>query len=105
MGGEIPTIPQDHSEVLADSGVEPALRRVAAKIVAARLEVPAIFFLELHRPFTNLFHTGTLLLQPIGTPLFGVERMHKLEQLFADPKNIERLIELIESYSEPKSSN
>ena len=72
------------------------LEKCAKRIVELRLETPALFFLEAHKPLTTLFHTGTLMLAPIASPLFGAERIHSLQTFLAERKNVERLIELIE---------
>lgn len=76
--------------------------RVAERIVSSGLEVPAVFFLELHRPFGTIFYHGALLLTPLAAPLFGIERMQHLQTLLADRQSIDRLLEAIEDYTVAK---
>lgn len=76
-----------------------ALDRLARKVVNRRLEAAVQFFLEAHLPFVTIFHTAGLLFEPIATPLFGAERVHSLNRLFSDRKNVEELLRRIEIYS------
>lgn len=78
---------------------EQTLEALANKIVALGWQAPATFFLEAHKPLNTIFHTGTLMLAPIAAPLFGAERIQNLQVILADPENVERLIKLIEEYS------
>ena len=87
---------------LSPEQLEAKLNHYAQKITNSGLAVPAAFFLELHLPLGNLLHTGTLMLEPITTPLFGAERISYLRELLADRKNIERLLELLEEKSKTK---
>ena len=73
------------------------LKKVANAISRMKLEMPAVFFLEAHKPLTTLCHTASLFLQPIATPLFGAERVNGLVEILADKNSIDKLIELIES--------
>jgi len=74
-----------------------ALLGIAEKIIKMRLQVPALFFLEIHKPLTTLAHTGSLFLQPLLSPVFGAERIESLNNVLAERKNIDNLIRLIES--------
>ena len=76
--------------------LETTLAQIADRIIALKLELPALLFLQLHLPLTTLAHTACLLCAPIASPLFGFERIKAVEELLSDRKNIERLIELIE---------
>ncbi len=80
------------------------LTPLARSIVTAQLEAPAVFFLELQKPVSGIFHTGLLLAEPIIGPLFGIERIKHFELLLSDRKNIECLISLIESFSNGNES-
>ena len=87
---------------LTPEQLEAKLDHYAQKITNSGLAVPAAFFLELHLPLGNVLHTGALVLEPITAPLFGAERISYLRELLADPKNIERLLELLELKSKNK---
>jgi hypothetical protein len=73
------------------------LKPLAERIVKARLDVPAVFFLELQKPVSELLHAGLMLSEPVTVPLFGIERIRHLEALFSNRTNIEYLIQMIES--------
>ena len=70
---------------------EDSISRLATKIVSKGLEVPAVFFLELHKPFTSLIQTTSIILTPLATPFFGAERIESLGRLLADQNSVERL--------------
>jgi len=69
-------------------------------IVARRLQVPALLFLEMNIPLTTVFHTALLAAEPLGTPLFGAERIEPLKNLLSDRKNIMNLVREIQCLSD-----
>lgn len=78
---------------------EDSLGKIADYIVNAKLETPALFFLEAHKPLSTVAHTAALALQPIAAPFFGVERVKTLQKVFEDRANIEKLMLMIEERS------
>lgn len=91
------------SDALADWG-EPMpheerdrLLSAAAAAVASRgLQTPAVFALEMHRPFGFLASQGALLFGPLFGPLVGIDRVHRFARLLAEPGAIDDLIARIE---------
>lgn len=93
----------------ADTNLDPAAaeRTAAAEltekfanaIAERRLEVPALLFLELHRPFLTIAHTSALFAQPFLTPFFGAEKIEGLLEFLNDRRNIEHLIAKIQQRS------
>ena len=81
------------------SKADDSIEKIAKKIVSLGLETPALFFLELHKPLYGVFYNLGLVAAPIATPLFGAERVHSLQDLLSDQKNVEALIKKIETYS------
>ena len=79
------------------------LEVLANKIADLGLEMPALLFLELHRPLTNIAHTIVLFAEPTFGPLFGLERVRTLRMILANPTNIDILISLLEARSTPKN--
>ena len=75
------------------------LNKIASRIVELRLESPALFFLEAQLPLNTIFYTSTLFLSPIVGPLFGIERVHKMQVILSDRSNIMKLMKLIELHS------
>lgn len=79
-----------------ESDISGIASRLAAQIVESHLDVPAMLFLEMHRPFANIFHTSVLFAQPFVTPFIGAERVEGLLTFLNNPQNIELLIAAIE---------
>ena len=82
-----------------NSDLDNTLDSIARRVVAAKLETPAVFFLELHKPLKGVAHTLGLFLEPMAAPFFGIERVEKYRVIFEKEENIEKLISLIESFS------
>jgi hypothetical protein len=78
------------------------LERAAAAVVRRRLETPAILFLELHRPLTNLGSQALILFTPLLGPALGLETLQKLTRLLEDRENLDRLIDRIETGAEER---
>jgi hypothetical protein len=69
----------------------------AAQAVRKRgLEAPAIFALEMHRPFGYLAAHGALLFAPLLGPVLGIDRLRTLAQLLSDPAAVDSLIVRLE---------
>ena len=49
------------------------IEQLASAVHARRMTVPAILFLEAHKPLTSLFHTAAVMSLPMMLPLFGGE--------------------------------
>ena len=81
---------------LGDERFELLLRSYAAKISERGLAIPAIFFLEMHKPLTTLAHTATQVGVTIAQPLFGSCFGAQLLKLLESRENVERLISYLE---------
>ena len=71
--------------------------KLAEQIVSLGLCVPAVFFLELHKPLCAILHTTTLACEPIAAPLFGAEKIKTLSQFLSSTENVDLLINAIEN--------
>lgn len=71
------------------------IEQLAAAVHARRMTVPAILFLESHKPLTSLFHTAAVMSLPLLLPLFGA-RARELPAFLQSRDNVERLISRIE---------
>ena len=78
-----------------------AIDKVAKKIVDLGMEMPAVLFLEAHKPVTFFVNQFFIFLAPIVAPLFG-GRTEEIAKFFEDRDNIEKLIRRIEDKSEEK---
>jgi len=71
------------------------IEQLASAVQARRMTVPAILFLESHKPLTSLFHTAAVMSLPLLLPLFGT-RARELPAFLQSRDNVERLISRIE---------
>lgn len=72
------------------------LDRMAQEISRRRLEAPAAFALELHRPLAFLGSQALLVAMPFFAGLVGPANVQKFSQLMEDRRNIDRLLDRIE---------
>lgn len=92
----------DHSPLLPDSP-EALIDVVARKVVQRRLEVPAVFFLEMNKPLSFIMGQSLLVAMPFLAPILGIQRVEQLSQLLQERENVDRLIERIEELSQERS--
>jgi hypothetical protein len=81
---------------LADEERDSLVNSIASAIVKRRLEAPAIFFLEAHKPLSFLASQSVLVAMPFLAPLIGAQRMADLSKLLRDRENVDMLISRIE---------
>jgi hypothetical protein len=84
-------LPEQHAEQL--------LEKAARVVVERGMEVPAILFLEMHKPLANLIGHAVWVTLPVWALFFGVATTNALGALLSDPERIERLIQRIEELS------
>ena len=77
------------------------LHQAAKKIVALKLEAPAVFFLEAHKPLTTVLHTSAVFLEPAAALFFGRPAWSLIEDILSSRSNVDQLIELIQLYATP----
>ena len=73
------------------------IAKVASAIIQRGLRTPAIFMLELHKPFATLLHSLATFSQPIIDALVGQKFSQHLIVLLGSRQAIEALIVAIES--------
>src|SRR5947209_14552796 len=89
-------LPDDRRDELIDQ---------MARIVTRRgLQLPAILFLEMHKPLTYLGSQAIILGSGFLAPLFGPKNVQQVAKLFETRANVERLIARIEELSAPTRS-
>lgn len=86
----------DLEKPLSENEIDEALSRVAAKIVARRLETPAVVFLEMHRPLSFVASQGLLAALPLIGPIVGTDKILGMSRILENRANIDRLISHIE---------
>ena len=87
-------------EPLADEEREALLNKVAGFIERRKLEVPAVLFLESHRPLAYVGSQATLAFSPFLVPFLGLMNVRDFSRFLQEPSNIERLIQRIEESSD-----
>ena len=87
----------DWSEPLSDDERDALLGQAVRGVRKWRLEVPAILFLESTAPLGHAAGQGLVAFSPFVAPLLagGLGSVQKLYALLEDPKNTQRLIELL----------
>lgn len=85
--------------VAAEQDAEQLLEKAAQVIVKRGMEVPAILFLEMHKPLANLIGHAVWVTMPIWSLFFGVVTTNELGTLLSNPERIEKLIQRIEELS------
>ncbi len=89
-----------------------AITRIAGRIIKSGLVTPAVFFLEIVKPFSLLSSHALVFFGPIITAFVNHDKYYRATELLEDPKNvefllseIERLDQQIESKKNPKEVN
>ncbi|MGC8864060.1 MAG: hypothetical protein ACP5R5_14985 [Armatimonadota bacterium] len=75
---------------------------IARRIVARRLETPAVFLLETHKPLSFVASQAVLVGMPFLAPLVGAQKTADFSRLLADRTSIELLIRRIEELAEER---
>lgn len=76
------------------------LERIAQEIVERNLTAPAVFVLEVARPFTFIGSQGMVFLEPIIQSIFNWRNYTYVRKLLEDRKNLDELLLRIEDYDE-----
>lgn len=79
---------------------ESDIKEMAAAIFRRGMTIPAIFFLEAHKPLTAIVNFGANLCAPVLVPLFGSQRIENIHRLLENPELVEKLIVELESLRE-----
>jgi len=89
----------------ADRDAEQLLEKAAKVVVERGMEVPAILFLEMHKPLANLIGHAVWVTMPVWALFFGMATTNQLGYLLSDPERIERLIQRIEELSAERAED
>ena len=74
-----------------------AFEVIATRIVERGLAVPAVFFLEMHKPLAGLVHGTLTAFDPLVGAALGRDRKEALLKATESRESIEKLISLIEA--------
>jgi len=81
-------LPQERKEAIIEA--------VAQRVVRMRLAVPAVLFLEMHKPLASLASQAAVFVSPVLAAFFGFERMNEVASFLRSSENIEALVKRIE---------
>lgn len=91
----------------AQKGEDPAdealLDAIAGRVVKMSLAVPAVFFLESSKPLSFLGSQALVFLEPFVKAVLDLKSYDRFTALMEDRKNVERLIQKIESMEEARA--
>ena len=90
----------DLTQEIPPEKYEELIQNIAREVVKRGLEVPAILFLEMHKPLTYIASQGVVVLTPFLAPFFGFENIRIASILMEKRENVESLIRHIEDMSE-----
>ena len=90
MAYEAPLAPEDGA----------LLDRLAARVVALRLEVPAVLTLESAKPVSLLASQALVFFEPLAQALFGAADLRRWARLLERRENLETLERLIETQAD-----
>ncbi|MEE8341764.1 MAG: hypothetical protein V3R52_06675 [Candidatus Neomarinimicrobiota bacterium] len=82
-----------------------AITRIAQKIIDRGFVTPAVFFLEMMKPFSLLSSHALVFFGPIITAFVSGDKYYRATELLENSKNIEFLISEIERIDEEIKSN
>lgn len=73
------------------------IEKIARQVTARGMQIPAIIFLEMHKPLAFLAGQGILFSSGFLAPIFGPKNVQQYSRLFESRDNIELLIRRIEA--------
>jgi hypothetical protein len=73
------------------------LDNAAEQVRKRRLEVPAVAFLELHKPMAGVAGAAGVVMAPFLVPLLGFSAVNDYSRLFSKRENIEDLMKRLEA--------
>ena len=90
---------------LTSEQINNAVDAIARKVVSRRLEVPAVLFLEMHKPLAYIAGQGAMVAMPLIGPLVGPQNMADFSKLVSERANIELLMQRIEELAAARDAD
>lgn len=84
------------SEGLSPERKEAIIEALAKRVVEMGLSLPAVLFLEMHKPLTFLASQAMTFVSPVFAAFFGFQRMNEVAAFLQERENIEALVDRIE---------
>ena len=89
---------QSKNENIVKNNNDELIERIAAWVAKKHLHVPAIIYLEAHKPIAGAMGAFVSFLAPGLDWILGEKNMEDLANVLQDRREIERLIARIEDY-------
>ncbi|MBX3119110.1 MAG: hypothetical protein KF784_08600 [Fimbriimonadaceae bacterium] len=89
------------TEEVSDEKVQELVSKAAHEIKKRHMEAPAILFLEMNRPLSNIAAQTSIVFSPFLVPLIGFENLDNYSQVFSKRENVELLIQELEKKPAP----
>lgn len=80
------------------------MEKLSKEIKKRGLEVPAAFFLEMHKPLANIAGHSMIAFSPFLAPFFGMDSVHDYSRLAMKRENFESLIQSLEHKDEDEET-
>lgn len=87
-----------HSQI-TDQRRDEVIDSIAEKVVGRRLEMPAVLFLDMHKPLSFIASQSMLVAMPLLGMMFGAQQVADFSKILAERENVDRLITRIEEMS------
>ena len=84
------------SQELTDSEAEELIEKAATEIEKRKMSMPAILFLEMHKPLSYIGSQAAIVCAPFIVPFVGFDFLNNYSRLLAKRENIEKLIQRLE---------
>lgn len=81
---------------LTEEETEALIAKATEQVAKRRLHAPAIMFLEMHKPLSNVAANAAVVFAPFLVPLFGFDTVNDFSRFLTKRENVERLIQSIE---------
>ncbi len=89
------------TEELTEQETEDLLTKLETLVRSRKFEVPAILFLEMHKPISRLAGNALIVFAPFVAPFVGIDNVHNYSRMLMQPGNVEKLILRLEQDPEP----
>ena len=93
------------TEDLSPEERDQLIEKLSNEITKRGLEVPAAFFLEMHKPLANIAGQSMIAFSPFLAPFFGMSNVHDYSRLMMKRDNFDLLLDVIEAKANEKKES
>jgi hypothetical protein len=92
-------------EPLTEEERDQLLEKAAHEILKRKMEMPAVLFMEMHKPLAYLSSHAALAFSPFLIPFVGFDNVNNYSRLFSDRQNVELLMKRLEKHGDDPPLN